>query len=337
MRAVRVDRHGGDEVLRVVDVPEPVVGPGDALIHVTHVGLNHLDVWVRRGVDGHRFPLPLVPGADIVGRRDDTGEWVAVFPATSCMACGACLRGRADLCRAYRIRGERQDGGLQERVAAPAWQLLPLGPLVPHEAAGLPLALLTAWHMLVGRAGVRPGDRVLVQAGAGGVASLAIQVARHLGAAVAVTASTPEKRALCLALGADAAWDYSELAREAGRFAPGGFDVVVEHVGAATWGASVKAARWGGTVVTCGATSGHEVPLDLRVLFFKQLSLLGSTMGTWGELLDAWRAAQAGAVRAVIDTVLPVAQVHDAYAHIESRSVKGKVVVAVEGGWTASR
>ena len=157
MRAVRVDRHGGDEVLRVVDVPEPVVGPGDALIHVTHVGLNHLDVWVRRGVDGHRFPLPLVPGADIVGRRDDTGEWVAVFPATSCMACGACLRGRADLCRAYRIRGERQDGGLQERVAAPAWQLLPLGPLVPHEAAGLPLALLTAWHMLVGRAAGRSG------------------------------------------------------------------------------------------------------------------------------------------------------------------------------------
>ena len=333
MRAVRVDAHGGPEALRVVDVDEPVLGPDEVLVHVSHVGLNHLDVWVRNGVAGHAFPLPLVPGADIVGRRDDTGEWVAVFPATSCMACEPCLRGRADLCRSYAIRGERRNGGLQERLAVPRWQLLPLDGLAPAEGAALPLALLTAWHMLIGRARLGPGDRVLVQGGAGGVASLAIQVAKLVGARVVATASTPEKRALCLSLGADEAWDYADARAGLKAWAPGGVDVVVEHVGAATWDQSVRAVRWGGTVVTCGATSGHEVPLDLRVLFFKQLSLLGSTMGSWGELVDAWQAVRDRRVRAVVDDVLPVSAVAEAYRRIEKREVLGKLVLQVSDGW----
>lgn len=334
MKAVVVRSHGGPEALEFLEVPEPEVGPGEVLVHVTHTALNHLDVWVRRGVPGHRFPLPLIGGSDIVGRRDDTGEWVAVAPATSCMRCARCLEGRHDLCRDYHIRGEGRDGGLCERVAVPAWQCLPLGDAVgPAEAASMPLALLTAWHMLIGRARLRPSDRVLVQSGAGGVASMAIQVARQAGARVVATVSTEAKRALCLELGAEEAWSHEEAHAARKRWAPEGVDIVVEHVGGATWDASLRAVRWGGTVVTCGATAGHEVPLNLRVLFFKQLSLLGSTMGSFAEMADAWQAVQAGRIRPVVDRVVPVRDVARGHALLEAREVLGKVVVAVEGGW----
>lgn len=328
MNAVRVDEHGGPEVLRHVEIPRPDPGPGEVRVQVTHVGLNHLDVWVRRGIPGHRFPLPLVPGADIAGVREDTGEAVAVFPATSCGICRSCLAGRHDLCRRFSIRGERGDGGCCEEVVVPEWQLLPCGSVAPEDAAALPLALLTAWHMIRGRAGVGPGDLVVVQAGAGGVASLAIQVARLCGARVAATASTAAKRALCRDLGAEEVWGYDEAVAGVRSWTDGaGADCVVEHVGAATWPASVRMARWGGTVVTCGATSGHEVALDLRVLFFKQLSLLGSTMGSWGELHEAWAAVRSGAVRAVVDRVLPMTEIGAAQTLIEERAVLGKVVL----------
>lgn len=333
MRGIRVSEHGGDEVLRVVDLPEPEPGPGEVVVRVTHAGLNHLDVWVRRGVPGHAFPLPLIPCADIVGVREDTGEPVALHPAVSCMACRACLSGQHDLCRGYRIRGERTDGGCRERLAVPAWQLLPLGDLAPVEAASLPLALLTAWHLLE-RAGVAPGDRVLVQGGAGGVASLAIQLARLRGARVAATASTGEKRALCRSLGAEEVWSYEEATDGVKAWTDrAGVDVVVEHVGAATWDASVRALRWGGSLVTCGATTGPRVELDLRVLFFKQLRLIGSTMGNLGELARAWDVARAGGVRPVIGRVLPMSRIAEGQRLLEARSVAGKVVLVQD--WTS--
>jgi NADPH:quinone reductase-like Zn-dependent oxidoreductase len=332
MKAIRVDEHGGPEVLRVVEIPRVEPEAGLVRVRVTHCGLNHLDVWVRRGIQGHRFPLPLIPGADIVGVREDTGEAVACHPAVSCMTCGACLEGRHDLCRHYRIRGERMDGGCCEEVVVPEWQLLPLGGLAPERAAALPLALLTAWHMLE-RAGVSAGDRVLVQAGAGGVASLAIQLARLRGARVVATASTDEKRALCVDLGAEEAWSYAasvdEVKRWTGR---AGVDVVIEHVGAATWEDSVRCARWGGTVVTCGATSGHDVRIDLRTLFFKQLSLLGSTMGSLGELQVAWGLAVSGRLRPVVDAVLPMSCIGEAQQRIEQRRVLGKIVLSQDLG-----
>ena len=327
MKAIRVEEHGGPEVLRVVDLPQEEPGRGEVRVRVTHCGLNHLDVWVRRGIQGHRFPLPLVPGADIVGVRQDTGEKVACHPAVSCMTCASCLAGRQDLCRRYRIRGERMDGGCREEVIVPEWQLLPLGGLAPERAAALPLALLTAWHMLE-RAGVNAGDRVLVQGGAGGVASLAIQLARLRGARVVATASSDEKRALCLDLGAEEAWPYAESVDEVKRWSGrAGVDVVIEHVGAATWEDSVRCARWGGTVVTCGATTGHDVRLDLRTLFFKQLSLLGSTMGSLGELQVAWSLAVSGRVRPVVDEVMAMSQIGEAQARIEQRQVLGKIVL----------
>lgn len=327
MRAYRVHEHGGPEVLRLVDLPTPVPGANEVLVRVTHVGLNHLDVWVRRGVPGHKFPIPLIPGADIVGVREDTGQAVALHPALSCMSCARCVQGRHDLCRQYRIRGERTDGGCAEYVVVPAWQCMPLGNIAPKDAAALPLALLTAWHMM-NRANVGPGDRVLVQGGAGGVASLAIQIARLRGATVAATASTQEKRALCISLGADEAWTYEEAVSRCKQWTGGeGVDVVVEHVGAVTWASSVRMARWGGTVVTCGATTGHDVKLDLRVLFFKQLSLLGSTMGSIGELQDAWRAVQQGRIRPVVHQVMSMREIGRAQALLEGRTVLGKVVL----------
>ncbi len=334
MQAIRIDEHGGPEVLRQVTLPDPQPGPGQVAVDVTHVALNHLDLWVRRGVDGHRFPLPLVPGSDVVGRRADTGALVALHPGYGCMQCRQCLGGRHDLCRAYIIRGERGDGGMCERVVVPESHLLPVPDgLAPEQAAALPLGLLTAWHMLRTRAALAPGERVLVQAGASGVGSLAIQVARLCGARVVATASTDDKRARCLELGADEAWAYDDVVDGVKRWTDReGVDVVVDHVGADTWAASLRALRWGGRYVTCGATTGHKVDLDLRVVFFKQISVLGSTMGGMGELCDAWRAVQQGAIRPVLDRVLPMSRLGDAHALLEDRSIIGKIVVQQDLG-----
>jgi NADPH:quinone reductase-like Zn-dependent oxidoreductase len=337
MRLLRVRAHGGPEVIALEEAEEPVAGPGEVRVRVTHVGLNHLDVWVRRGVPGHAFPLPLVPGADVVGVREDTGAQVALHPAVACMTCRSCASGRHDLCRSYRIRGERMDGGCAEVVCVPSWQLLPADGLDPAEAASLPLALLTAWHLLLHRARLAPGERVVVMGGAGGVASLAIQVAVMAGARVAAVASTPEKRARCLALGAEVAWAPDAAAAGCKAWTERqGADVVVEHVGGAAFALGVSMLRWGGRLATCGATAGHEVTLDLRALFFKQLELLGSTMGGLGELAAAWDAVRAGRIRGVVGDVLPMRDIAEAHRRIEERAVLGKIVLSQDLGQPAS-
>lgn len=339
MLAIRVSRHGGPEVLEQVSLPMPThpAGPDadgpSVLVHVTHVGLNHLDVWVRRGVAGHRFPLPLIPGSDVVGVREDTGEAVALQPGVGCGQCVRCQADQHSLCRHYGIRGETFDGGMCQWVQVPEAHLLPLGALDPAQAAGVPLALLTAWHMVVTRAQVGPGDRVLVQAGASGVGSFAIQVARLRGARVVATASTEAKRAHCMALGAEAAWSYETAVAEAKTWTgKAGVDVVVDHVGQATWAASTRMLRWGGTYVSCGATSGHKVSLDLRAVFFKQLSILGSTMGGMGEMRAAWAHVRSGEIQPVVRQVLSMRQLGAAHALLEERAAVGKVVVRQDLG-----
>ncbi len=327
MKALIVTRHGGAEVIEAQERPLPEPGPGEVRVRVTHVGLNHLDVWVRRGVPGHPFPLPLIPGSDIVGVREDTGERVAIAPATWCGSCARCDEGRQDLCRRYSIRGEGQDGGCCEAVVVKEGALLPIGDLPPERAAALPLSLLTAWHLLATRAGVRPGQRVLVQGGAGGVGSLAIQVARVLGARVVASASTSEKRALCVQLGAEAAFTYDDVVKGTKGWSGDGVDVVIDSSGAATWKDSLRVLRWGGTYATCGATAGHAVELDLRALFFKQLTLVGGTMGGPAEMRIAWDAVRCGAIVPVVDRVLPMDKIGEAHAAIEGREVAGKVVL----------
>ena len=327
MKAYQIQTHGGAEVLQIVDLPQPRPSDGEVMVRVTHVGLNHLDIWVRRGVDSHHFPLPLIPGSDVVGIREDTGEPVVLHPGFGCLNCPTCDLGQHNLCRNYAIRGETINGGMCERLAVPEEHLLPC-PIDPAKAASLPLSLLTAWHMLVRRAQIRPADKVLIQAGASGVGSLAIQIAKLHGAEVAITASTPEKRQQCLQWGADFAWEYSAIKNEVRNWTnKRGVDIVLDHVGTDTWSTSIRSLCRGGKLVTCGATTGYEAEIDLRVLFFKQLNLLGSTMGTMDDMRDAWTAVTNGQIQPVLDRVLPMSKLDEAHALLERRSVSGKVVV----------
>ena len=319
MNAIVIREHGGPEVLRPEVLPEPQAAPGEVVIEVTHVGLNHLDVWVRRGVPGHDFHLPRVPGSDVAGTVG--GQPVVLHPSWGCGGCAACLDGRQNRCRNFRIRGESANGGCAERIVVPAWQTLPIpAGMSSAEAASLPLALLTAYHMLVVRAGLQRGERVLIQAGGSGVGVMAIQLALAWGCEVHATASSPEKRAAVEALGAKA-WAYDAVGvREV--------DVVVETVGGAAWSASMRALRWGGRLVCCGATGGAEVPLNLRARFFKQIDVLGSTMGSNADMIRAWDLVKAGAIRPVMHAVLPMSRLGGAHAVLERREVVGKVVVA---------
>jgi NADPH:quinone reductase-like Zn-dependent oxidoreductase len=323
--AIVISRHGGPEVLEMVAQDLPAPREGQVVARVTHVALNHLDTWVRRGVPGHDFHLPRVPGSDVAVEVDGRA-WV-LHPSWGCGACEACVRGTHDRCRRFRIRGESADGGCATHVVVDRAHLLPIpAHLTADQAVALPLTLLTAWHMLVGRAGLKRGERVLVQAGGSGVGVMAIQLARLFGCEVHATASTPERRARLEALGATP-WPYEAIGVR-------NVDVVVESVGADTWDASLRALAWGGRLVTCGATSGARVGLDLRAVFFKQLSVLGATMGAAGELLDAWREVEAGRITPVVDRVLPMSRIAEAHTLLEGRATFGKIVLEqdLQGG-----
>ena len=340
MKGVIIRDHGGPETLRVEDLPDPVARAGDVLVEVKATALNHLDIWVRKGVPGHTFPLPLVPGNDVAGvvletgdgvDRFERGDEVVLAPGVSCGVCEACLSGRDNMCRSYGILGESRDGGCAGKIAVPLANVMPKpANLSFEEAASMPLAFLTAWHMLVDRAKIRPGETVLVHAGGSGVGSAAVQIAKMWGATVIATAGSAAKASRAGELGADHAIDHSkEEWVKSVRSITGkkGVDVVFEHVGEATWEGSLRSLARHGRLVTCGATSGHEVKVDLRHLFFKSISLLGSTMGTKGEVAELLRHAAAGRLKPVVDRVLPMDEVAEAHRLIEERRVFGKVVL----------
>lgn len=317
MKAIRIDQHGGPEQLRLQELPDPVPAPGEVLVRVSHVALNHLDLWVRRGVPGHDFGLPRIPGSDVAVQHEGRA-WV-LHPSWGCGSCALCLAGKQDRCRNFRIRGESADGGCAEWLSLPPWMLLPVPPhLSPAEAASMPLTLLTAWHMLVGRAQLQRGERVLVQAGGSGVGVMAVQIARLLGCEVHATSADEGRRQKLADLGA-IPHPYEATLKN--------FDVVVESVGQSSWERSLRALTWGGRLVCCGATSGAEVGLNLRLLFFKQLSVLGSTMGNSAEMIAAWREVEAGKIRPVVDRVLPMSRIGEAHGLLERREVFGKVVL----------
>ncbi len=341
MKAVVVREHGGFEKLLLEERPVPEPGPGEARVKVRAVALNHLDIWVRRGVPGHPFPLPLVPGCDIAGTLDSLGPGAAgsfkpgdpvlVAPGVSCGACASCAAGQDQLCRHYGILGETRDGGCAGLVVVPAANLLPHPrSLPPERAAAIPLVFLTAWHMVVVRAGLRAGEEVLVHAAGSGVSSAAIQIAKLMGARVYATVGSAAKVEKARALGADEVIDYREadFAAEVRRLTgKRGVDVIVDHVGPDTWDGNLRSLAKAGRLVICGSTSGFEVKTDARLLFFKSLSLLGSTMGSRGELYEILRLVDAGRLRPVVDSVLPLAQVREAHRRIEAREVFGKVVL----------
>jgi NADPH:quinone reductase-like Zn-dependent oxidoreductase len=344
MKAVVLERHGGPEVLALKTVADPAPPPGWVGVQVRACALNHLDLWARRGMPGVKFPLPLILGNDIAGVVREVGagvDWVkpgdevVLAPGFGCGHCEACLGGDDNLCRRYAILGSALNGGYAERVVAPAANCLPKpARLTWPEAASLPLVFLTAWHMLVHRARLRPGEDVLVLAAGSGVGIAAIQIAKLFGARVIAAASTQSKLEQARALGADEVVNYAEcdFAAEVRRLTDKkGVEVVVEHTGKDTWGKSILAAARGGRVVTCGATSGYDAATDLRHVFSRQIQLLGSYMGRKASLHEIFRWVERGRLKPVVDRVLPLERAREAHAALERREAFGKVVLEPEG------
>ena len=338
--AVVLREHGGPDVLRRERLPVGEPGPGEVRVAVRAVALNHLDLWVRRGGPAFKLTYPHRLGADVAGVVDalgpgvtglEVGQRAVVNPGISCGVCRACLSGRDNLCRQYGILGEHRDGGYGELLVVPRQNVAPYpGDLSFPEAASGLLTFLTAWQMLVEKAAVRPGETVLVQGAGSGVGVAAVQIARLHGARVIATAGSDDKLARLGDLGAEATINYrtadfvAEVKKLTGRR---GVDVVFEHVGGATFEGSVRAVATGGRIVTCGATSGFEPTIDLRHIFFRQVAVLGSTMGSKGALLEVLEHVAAGRLRPIVDRTMPLAEAAEAHRALESRDVFGKIVL----------
>lgn len=340
MQAVHITRHGGPEVLELVELPEPEPGPGEVLVRVLAVSVNQLDLWVRRGLPGLPPHLPFVPGCDgtgeVVALGADVegftvGQRVVLLPGVSSGRSEHDRAGDDHLSDDYGIRGEHVDGLDRERVVLEARYLSPLPEgLDPIPAAAVPLVFLTAWGMLVGRARVRAGETVLVLGGSSGVGSAAIQLARHLGARVLATAGGEDKARLARDLGAEATVDHRDpdWPKEVRALTGGrGCDVVVEHVGPATWEGSMRSLARNGRLVTCGGTTGAKVAIQLQHLFIKNQSVLGSTMGPRTAIPRIFDLVAQGSLRPVVDRVLPLSEVRSAHRLLEERAVLGKLVL----------
>jgi len=340
MKAVIFNRHGGPEVLQFTEVPHPTIKAHEVLVQVRACALNHLDVWVRGGLPGIEIPLPHILGNDIAGVVRDVGElvtWVRVGdevmlqPGVSCGHCRECLSGRDNLCREYSVLGQSRAGGYAEYVVAPGANVVPKPQNLSWEdAAALPLVTLTAWHMLVTRANVRPGEDVLIHAAGSGVGSIAIQIAKLLGGRVIATAGSDDKLTKAKQLGADETLNYSkpDWPKEVRRLTERkGVDVVFEHTGASTWPGSITSLKNNGRLVTCGATSGFDGKTDIRQIFYRHLTILGSFMGSKAELLEAMKFVESGAIRAVVDRTLPLSEARRAHELMEDRAQFGKLVL----------
>jgi len=341
MRAVVIREHGGYDKLLFEERETPEPGPGEVRIAVKAAGLNHLDAWVRRGVPGHAFPLPMVPGCDGAGLVDalgagvtgfEPGQRIVIAPGVVDGDDAATAAGMDHLSPRYGIFGETRDGTCADHVVIPARNAIPLADHVPFEdAAAFPLATLTAWNMVVRRARLKPGETILVHAAGSGVSTAAIQIARLAGASkILATTSSDAKAERARELGADVVIDYGDPAwsKEVKRHTAGiGVDVVVDHVGEATFGSSLKTLVRGGRYVFCGATTGPRGDLNLNLVFFKNIGVLGSTMGSLGDVHRIVKLLEAGKLRAIVDAVLPLDQVGEAHRRLEAREVFGKLVL----------
>jgi NADPH:quinone reductase-like Zn-dependent oxidoreductase len=338
MKAVRIHQFGGPEVLTYEDVPDQQPRKDQLLIRVKACSLNHLDLWVRKGLPGVK--LPHILGSDVAGEVLETGEYVTGFkpgqrvlvaPMHFCGHCVKCVAGMQNQCGEFTVLGNGVDGGNCELIAVTAANVIPIPDSLDfNQAASVPLVFLTAWHMLVGLAGVHPGQTVLVLGAGSGVGIAAIQIARLFHCRVITTAGDEAKLEKGRALGADFGINhYQQKISEEVRKITGneGVDIVVEHVGAATWDESMRSLKTGGTLVTCGATTGPSVGVDLRHLFARQLSLLGSYMGTMGELHQVLGHVFAGRLKPVVDRAFPLSEIRAAHEYLEKSQMFGKVVV----------
>ncbi|GBC99343.1 Crotonyl-CoA reductase [bacterium HR17] len=342
MKAVAIVEHGGVEGLRHLDLPDPEPQAGEVVVRVRACALNHLDIWLRVGIPAYRLQLPHVPGSDVAGEVAVVGEGVTQFkvgdkvivnPNLTCGECEWCRMGEDSMCQAFGILGAKIWGGYAEYVKVPARNLIPMpANLTFEQAAAFPLTFLTAWHMLITRANLRAGERVLVIGAGSGVGVAAVQIAKFAGAFVIATAGTDEKCERAKGLGADATINHSResIADKVRELTDGrGVDVVFEHVGPAVFEDCVKALAKGGRIVTCGATSGPSVTVDLRYFYSRQLALIGSMMGRTSELLTIVRLVGEGRLKPVIDRTFPLADAPRAQQVLESRDFFGKLVLVV--------
>jgi NADPH:quinone reductase-like Zn-dependent oxidoreductase len=341
MKALYFEKHGGNEVLQFGERPVPEPGPGEVRVAIRAAALNHLDIFVRDGIPD--VPLPQIPGADGAGVVDalgagvqglSVGQRVLVQPGLYCTACEFCRRGEQSLCVTFGIVGEHVAGTFAELVVLPARNFFPIPDgLSFEEAAAFPLSHQTAWRLLIGRARVQPGETVLIHGAGGGVAQAAIQIARMAGARVVATTSGPQKAERVRELGAEHVIDYrAEDPARAVRAWTGkrGVDVVVDSVGDKTWMASLRSAANGGRIVTCGATTGPNPKEEIRLIFWKQLSILGSTMANDREFRLLLSTVASGILKPVIDRVFPLSRAVEAYERMEKGEQFGKIVLVPE-------
>ncbi|MFQ5512682.1 MAG: zinc-binding dehydrogenase [Candidatus Krumholzibacteriia bacterium] len=342
MKAVYFEAHGGPEVLEVGQLDDPVAGPGEVVIDVHATSLNHLDIFVRKGLPGMKLPLPHVPGCDAAGRVAAVGDGVTtvasgdrvlVNPSITCGKCEVCVRGDASMCRGLRIIGEHIWGGCAEKLVVPEENAIKIPDHFSYEeAAAVPMVFVTAWRMLITRGRLRPAEDVLVLGAAAGVGSACIQIAKRAGARVLAAAGTDEKLELCRELGADVLINYrrddfvKRVREETGKR---GVDVCVDYVGKSTWVDSLKSLARGGRLLTCGATTGYDPQTDIRYIFYNQLEVIGSTTGTRNELLAPLQLLFRGEMKPTIGKVLGLAETADAHRLMEKREVPGKLVIRV--------
>jgi NADPH:quinone reductase-like Zn-dependent oxidoreductase len=340
MKALAFTEFGGPEKLRLQDVADPKIGPGDVLVRVRACALNHLDLFVREGIPALKTPLPFWTGCDIAGdvvevgaavQGVKVGDRVAVNPNLTCGRCEFCIQGEDSMCLRYGILGEHEPGGLAELVKVRGGNLLPLPEHVSYdEAASFILVNLTAWRMVVTQAAARPGEDVLILGVGGGVSSTAVQIAKLCGARVWVTSSSDAKLERARALGADECINYTKddwakvvFEKTARR----GVDVIIENVGASTWKQSLRSLRKGGRLVTCGATTGPIGETDIRLVFWNQLRIIGSTMGNRKEFDAVMTQFFRGRLKAIIDDVLPLKDGAAAQRKLAEGKQFGKIVL----------
>ena len=344
MKAVTFHRHGGPERLTLEDVPLPTLKAGEVLVRVKACALNHLDVWLRQGIPNFPITLPHISGCDVSGVVERIGEGVNVpyavgqpvvlAPGISCWQCESCLAGRDNFCSTYHLLGAQVHGGYAEYVKVPSRNLMPFPTALTFEqSAAYPLVSVTAWHMVKTLANVQPGETVLVMGAGSGVGSMAIQIAGLLGARVLATVGTDDKIDKAKRLGVHEVINHAreDVTERVHTFTDGrGVDVVIEHIGQAVWEQCLRSMARGGRLVTCGSTSGTESRCDTRFLYSRQLTIMGSFMGTRAELMETGRLVQAGRLQPVVDSVFALSEACQAQERMLARKLFGKIILVPE-------
>lgn len=342
MKAVAIYEHGGTDKLQLVDLPKPQAGPDDVLINVKAVALNRLDIWVREGIPGLKLPMPFTLGSDVAGVIDSVGanvtqykagQRVTINPGWWDTTCEFCLRGEQPLCTNFKIYGEHLNGGYAEFMVVPQRNVLPIpDDFEFSEIVAAPLAFQTAWRALITRGRVQAGEDVVILGAGSGVSSAAIQIAKYAGARVFATSHSDEKLKRAQELGADVLINYatSEWEKEVFRITnKRGADVVIDSVGEATWLKSLRALRKGGRLVTYGATTGPNPAEEIRLIFWKQLEIIGTTMANQGEFMDVMKLIFQRKLKPVVDVVLPLEQAAQAHDRLAKNEQFGKIVLTV--------